>query len=1135
MSFRFSTGAASRLGAATRACLPSILALVLAACGGGGGGSGSSPTPPPPVETPTVSGIVANGAAMSGIVELVDSRGSTQSMDINGASGQFSFSVKGMSAPFMLKAVNPQGAGLVLYSAALGPGRANITPLTTLALMPLAPAQSTGPGQLFLLYGNPSQFSSVLTSATLTAAARRGLSRLLPSFVSGLPGTTADGTATYDPFTTPYAIGDAVDRLIDANPIAIADGPNLGDVVTQRDGISGRTFTIANDATINAAPLTLTLRSDDNGVAGSTVALSAIAAFDDGVSHDVPAQWTITSGGGSVDSGGQLTLPASTTAGSVTLHARWSDGAGHVLQGDRTVGVLPAVRPVSVDLTGVPSGAATPDTTYALSANVHWADGSVTHPVVAWTWDGDASAVQSLASDGTLRTGHPSADQDITVAASFTANGVSVQGQAAIHEARFVRHAVSTSIVGLGASTELMSGETRNLSLHVRFNDGSEANVFATSWSIGSSTAMRVPASINSSGQLYTTATWVPTGASLDQRTPDNDVITSTYVDDNGGWTTTTQAITVRPLLDKPVSLAILGPASVPEASTAGFLAEVTYADGSTRVQSAAWTTSDPTLLASTGDGTMQAGTYANQPAQNGVATIGATWSLPYTGDDGQPTTLTLTASAAITVNWVAPTLRWFTLPADFEFLLPGTPVTPVATGQFSRLGNWFTAPVDVSFTTTSARLTASGPTVTATSAPTTPGESWATVTATAHDPSGGPDQTVKRTLTIDFVGMMPKHLLAAAWGPDDYDVQFRAISSDGHVDEYTVARLLPFVQGEDQPATRRRLAYFSGVSAFVQNDPAYGDQTTYVAAIVHGRVVVLRHADLNPDTGARPAVLPGIYNAKDVAFAATAGTGAPEAGVIRLYVRAGSGVITEYALNAYANAPITDADLVLERTLPGTWASLAGGRQRVVMRGTDGTAMAEGYDYPDLGTGPGPGGSSVHWDAPQLLQRSLDYMGNSYTPLTGVVGTWASFDTTMAMSGNCLYLAGTAASIWSWPGMSCNVTLAGMPRSVSLGVVVQADGSVLYLAGFFFLPESLDQIGGNFQQWQTMTGLPEIVEAVDPRRDVAWTPNIRQWETLDDDIAGDMMPILRTADDRLFYLNGSPILDASGQPVVLP
>jgi hypothetical protein len=111
--------------------LAASAALLLAACGGGSqdAGSPASATQPPQVD---ISGLAATGAAIvNGTVTAINARGEKATGQSNG-SGAFTVKVND-GAPYLLSVVD--GAGKTWYSYAQGAGRANLNPMTTLALL----------------------------------------------------------------------------------------------------------------------------------------------------------------------------------------------------------------------------------------------------------------------------------------------------------------------------------------------------------------------------------------------------------------------------------------------------------------------------------------------------------------------------------------------------------------------------------------------------------------------------------------------------------------------------------------------------------------------------------------------------------------------------------------------------------------------------------------------------------------------------------------------------------------------------------------------------------------------------------------------------------------------------------------
>src|ERR1700690_241154 len=121
-----------------RGLLTACLAISwLSACGGSGGS-----IPPPSVLT--VSGTVASGTALTGTVSIYDSSASVQprsSGTVIGAGGQYTVTVTGFTAPFLLEAtgqVGGQGPTVTMYSVATAAGTVNITPITTLMALNIA-------------------------------------------------------------------------------------------------------------------------------------------------------------------------------------------------------------------------------------------------------------------------------------------------------------------------------------------------------------------------------------------------------------------------------------------------------------------------------------------------------------------------------------------------------------------------------------------------------------------------------------------------------------------------------------------------------------------------------------------------------------------------------------------------------------------------------------------------------------------------------------------------------------------------------------------------------------------------------------------------------------------------------------
>ncbi|MBE0624365.1 MAG: fibronectin type III domain-containing protein [Burkholderiales bacterium] len=104
---------------------------LIAGCGSGGG-SGESAA----VSSQLVSGVAATGSPLAGQVTLRDSSPERRDkVTVLAGDGSFSIDVSNMQAPFLLRATGTaDGVSRTLYSFAGQPGRANINPLSSVAL-----------------------------------------------------------------------------------------------------------------------------------------------------------------------------------------------------------------------------------------------------------------------------------------------------------------------------------------------------------------------------------------------------------------------------------------------------------------------------------------------------------------------------------------------------------------------------------------------------------------------------------------------------------------------------------------------------------------------------------------------------------------------------------------------------------------------------------------------------------------------------------------------------------------------------------------------------------------------------------------------------------------------------------------
>jgi hypothetical protein len=176
-------------------------------------GSGSavalfvSSGPPTPV---VISGTVASGTALTGVVSVYDSSAKAQPVSSGsaiGTGGQYSLTVTGFTAPFLLQAtgqVGGQGSAVTLYSVAAAGGTVNITPITTLIALNMAAGNLQS-----LMTGSAGKLPDL--TATDLSTQNANMDTLLSSVL------TAEGlSATYNFSTTAFTTGSAgYDRLLD--------------------------------------------------------------------------------------------------------------------------------------------------------------------------------------------------------------------------------------------------------------------------------------------------------------------------------------------------------------------------------------------------------------------------------------------------------------------------------------------------------------------------------------------------------------------------------------------------------------------------------------------------------------------------------------------------------------------------------------------------------------------------------------------------------------------------------------------------------------------------------------------------------------------------------------------------------
>ena len=217
----------------------------LAACGGGGGGGGGGP-----VSGATVlSGTVAAGAPIIGIVNVKGANGATASSMI-AANGSFSLDVAALTANYILFAEGTvNGKTVKIYSVAVTPGTINITPITDLIV---ANALGAKPDDSLVASWTGNQ----VTAAELDAAKTTVQTAIAPLL-------TATGGSSVDPLTGSFnADGTGLDKSLDYLKVDYTGGTatitNLatGSTCTNNVATNSSTALPPSDATATSTAMT---------------------------------------------------------------------------------------------------------------------------------------------------------------------------------------------------------------------------------------------------------------------------------------------------------------------------------------------------------------------------------------------------------------------------------------------------------------------------------------------------------------------------------------------------------------------------------------------------------------------------------------------------------------------------------------------------------------------------------------------------------------------------------------------------------------------------------------------------------------------------------------------------------------
>jgi hypothetical protein len=241
----------------SKLALSAALAVALGACGGtssSGSGSGTDTGTAPAATPTTMSGTVAVGNALVGAdVLVIDSVGKSATAT-SAANGNYSVSLAGLTAPFLIVATDPSGNNAPLYSVVASvpsgsaPVVANVTPLTTAVTAQLTP--DGNPLDLTTL----ATLTSLVTPANVSASVSK-LDTALSVILTQTGGLTAAAAGSFDPiggaFTPNQTGADAVIDSVAVTPSATG-GLQLASVAAPNTAIPLNSTAAATSAPLSA-------------------------------------------------------------------------------------------------------------------------------------------------------------------------------------------------------------------------------------------------------------------------------------------------------------------------------------------------------------------------------------------------------------------------------------------------------------------------------------------------------------------------------------------------------------------------------------------------------------------------------------------------------------------------------------------------------------------------------------------------------------------------------------------------------------------------------------------------------------------------------------------------------------------
>jgi hypothetical protein len=334
------------------------------------------------------------------------------------------------------------------------------------------------------------------------------------------------------------------------------------------------------DTTVTALLLSLEIQGINNiNEGGNTTPYVVVATYDDNTSRAiVPTTFTNSnSGAGSLNASTGIftSAPNITSNQTTTLSATYTEN-GVTVSDTHTITVIDTtVYPQSATIVGAASVAENTSTIYALQ--VLFTDGSTSQVAVSnWTSSNPAAGTIDPVTGEFVAPTNLNAAETTILSATFTQNGVTVTGTRSIQALDTTVYPTSATIEGANSVDE---GDSSTYQLRVTFSDNSSQIVPVSNWT-----------SDNPSAAVIGINTGVLTAGQVGVNTVVN--ISASYT---AGGTTVgdTHVINIIDTTLYPISLLLLGNATMNENTTQTLTARVTYSDNSTAIVPASYVSSN--------------------------------------------------------------------------------------------------------------------------------------------------------------------------------------------------------------------------------------------------------------------------------------------------------------------------------------------------------------------------------------------------------------------------------------------------------------------------------------------------------------------------------------------------------------